>query len=107
MPWRPALREDQLWIGEMAGVTVDGRAVLLVNVDGTVRAYEDRCCHRNVPLSLGRLTGGRVICWAHEWEYDACTGAGLNPEGVALRRYEVRVAGAEIQINLDDNVDGG
>ena len=31
----------------------------------------------------------------------ACTGKGLNPEGVALRRYEVRVEGDEILVNVD------
>ncbi len=101
MPWRVALRRDDLWIGEMVGVKLDGRPVLLVNVEGNVHAFEDRCCHRSLPLSLGRLTGTRVICRAHEWEYDACTGAGLNPEGVALRRYEVRLDADEILVNID------
>ena len=100
--WHPTVHEDDLWIGQMVGVQVEGRPVLLVNVDGTVRAYEDRCCHKAVPLSLGRLERRRVICWAHAWEYDACTGAGVNPEGVALRRYDVRVDGGVIQVNVDN-----
>jgi len=37
--FRPVLRADNLWIGEMAAVNVDGRPVLLVNVEGTVRAF--------------------------------------------------------------------
>jgi nitrite reductase/ring-hydroxylating ferredoxin subunit len=106
MPWRPALPEDDLWIGQMAGVTVDGRAVLLINVDGTVHAYEDRCCHKAVPLSLGRLERRRLVCWAHEWEYDPCTGAGLNPTGVALRRYEARIVDGTIEVNIPAGADG-
>ena len=82
--FRPVLREDDLWIGEMAGVKVDGHPVLLVNVEGTVCAYEDRCRHRAQPLSQGRLTGNRLVCAAHAWEYDAATGRGINPDGVAL-----------------------
>jgi toluene monooxygenase system ferredoxin subunit len=98
--FRPALREDALWIGEMAGVKVDGRAVLLVNVEGTVCAYEDRCLHRAWPLSLGKLAGGRLVCAAHEWEYDACTGRGINPGGVALRRYDVQVVAGQILVDI-------
>jgi toluene monooxygenase system ferredoxin subunit len=101
MSWVPALSEDELWIGEMVGLQVEGRPVLLVNIDGNVRAYEDRCLHRSLPLSLGRLAENRLICRAHEWEYDACTGAGLNPTGVVLRRYDVRRDDGRIWVNLD------
>lgn len=100
MTFKPALREADLWIGEMAGVKIDGRPVLLVNVEGTVCAYEDRCPHRAWPLSLGKLAGDRLVCAAHAWEYDACTGRGLNPDGVALRRYDVEVVAGEILVDL-------
>ena len=101
MTFKPALRQDDLWIGEMTAVKVEGRPVLLVNVEGTVCAYEDRCRHLAHPLSLGTLTGNRLVCAAHSWEYDACTGRGLNPDGVALRRYAVRIASGEILVDLD------
>jgi toluene monooxygenase system ferredoxin subunit len=101
MTFRPALSQSDLWIGEMIGVEVDGRPVLLVNVEGTVCAYADRCLHRAQPLSLGTLTGNRLVCAAHAWEYDACTGRGINPDGVALRRYAVRIAAGQILVDVD------
>ena len=30
----------------------------------------DRCAHRNAPLSRGRITGARIQCSYHGWEYD-------------------------------------
>ncbi|HVZ89025.1 MAG TPA: Rieske 2Fe-2S domain-containing protein [Polyangia bacterium] len=102
MAFKPALRAEELWIGEMTGVRVAGQPVLLVNVEGKVSAFEDRCRHRALPLSLGTLAEGRLICRAHAWEYDACTGAGVNPAGVCLRRYEVRIADGEILVDVDD-----
>jgi len=99
--FRPALREHDLWIGEMAGVNVDGRPVLLVNVEGTVCAYEDRCLHRSFPLSQGKLAGNRLVCAAHEWTYDAATGCGINPDGVALRRYDVRIVAGQIEVDVE------
>ncbi len=98
--FKPALAADALWIGEMAGVEIDGRPVLLVNVGGTVCAYEDRCPHRALPLSQGILAGDRLVCAAHAWEYDACTGRGINPDTVALRRYEVRIEAGEILVDV-------
>ncbi|MGD8306331.1 MAG: aromatic ring-hydroxylating dioxygenase subunit alpha [Ignavibacteria bacterium] len=40
------------------------------NPDGEITALEDRCCHRNVHLSLGYLDNDRVVCGYHGWEYD-------------------------------------
>jgi toluene monooxygenase system ferredoxin subunit len=101
MTSRTALRKEELWIGEMVGLDLDGRRVLIVNVDGDICAYEDRCLHKSLPLSLGKLVGNRLFCRAHEWEYDACTGRGINPAGVALHRYEVQFDAGEILVKLD------
>jgi phenylpropionate dioxygenase-like ring-hydroxylating dioxygenase large terminal subunit len=42
--------------------------------DGRVGAMVDRCPHRNVPLSLGRLRDGLLECAYHGWRFDG-TGA--------------------------------
>jgi toluene monooxygenase system ferredoxin subunit len=99
--FRSVGRQEDLWIGEMDSVQIDGRAVVLVNVEGTVFAYEDRCRHRALPLSRGKLDGPRLICVAHGWEYDARTGCGLNPNGVALRRFPVEIVAGEILVDVD------
>jgi phenylpropionate dioxygenase-like ring-hydroxylating dioxygenase large terminal subunit len=38
--------------------------------DGQPRALLDRCSHRNVPLSLGRVVGCHVECGYHGWQFD-------------------------------------
>jgi phenylpropionate dioxygenase-like ring-hydroxylating dioxygenase large terminal subunit len=51
--------------------TVYGVALALFR-DGSGRpgAVLDRCPHRNVPLSLGRLDGGLLQCAYHGWRFD-------------------------------------
>ena len=44
--------------------------ILFRNPDKTITALEDRCCHRNVNLSLGYLDKERIVCGYHGWEYD-------------------------------------
>jgi vanillate O-demethylase monooxygenase subunit len=46
------------------------RIVLYRTTDGTVAALEDRCIHRQVPLSKGRLHGDLVECWYHGLRYN-------------------------------------
>ena len=40
------------------------------NQDGAIAALEDRCCHRNVNLSLGYLNSNTIVCGYHGWEYE-------------------------------------
>ena len=91
---------DDLWIGEKLGVVVGGRPVLLVNVEGTVCAYEDRCRHKGVALSLGRLEGHVLSCSVHGWLYDARTGIGINPESATLPRFPVRIEGNDVLVDV-------
>ena len=102
MSFRRAAARDDLWVGEMKGVVVDGVPVLLVNLEDGVRAYEDRCLHKGVALSTGRLSGTRLVCAVHAWEYDVATGRGLNPERVCLRGFPVRVVGDAIEVDVGD-----
>ncbi len=37
---------------------------------GTVSALENRCAHRQLPLSCGRVEGKRLVCQYHGWKYD-------------------------------------
>ena len=90
---------SRLWCGEMCAVNLGGRRLLLVRVDGQVCAYEDRCAHQGVPLSDGRLEGREIVCHAHEWRYDACTGRGTNPLGAQLRTCPVRIEGERVLVD--------
>ncbi|MBZ0178608.1 MAG: Rieske 2Fe-2S domain-containing protein [Melioribacteraceae bacterium] len=44
--------------------------ILFRDKEGNPIALEDRCCHRNVNLSLGYLKNDRPVCGYHGWEYD-------------------------------------
>ena len=83
---------DDLWEGDMTAVSVDGVPVLLVNVDGEVRAYSNRCPHQASPLDEGDLDGETLTCAKHMWEFNAATGRGVNPDDARLVPYGCRVA---------------
>jgi phenylpropionate dioxygenase-like ring-hydroxylating dioxygenase large terminal subunit len=44
--------------------------ILFRNQNGDIAALEDRCCHRNVNLSLGYLNSNTIVCGYHGWEYN-------------------------------------
>lgn len=106
MSFRRAAGVDDLWAGEMSGLVVAAKRVLLLNVGGQICAYEDRCAHQGVALSQGRLAGRTVTCFAHGWQYDACSGSGLRPSGVNLRSYPVRIEADQILIDVGGELAG-
>src|SRR5580700_11304194 len=53
------------------GRTILGEPVVLFRSDaGAPVAFEDRCAHRHLPLSMGKLIGDRLQCHYHGLQYD-------------------------------------
>lgn len=94
----------ELWDGELRGCVVDGHRLVLVKLDGQVHAYDDRCPHLGMPLSTGELAHGVLTCSAHRYEFDARTGAGVNPRSVRLCRHAVVVEHGDVFVELEPEV---
>ena len=70
--WYPIAWSRELKPGHMLARRFAGDPVVVVRArDGTVFALEDRCAHRQVPLSHGVVKGCTVRCGYHGWAYDA------------------------------------
>jgi toluene monooxygenase system ferredoxin subunit len=101
MTMRSVIADRELWEGEMRGLVIDGRKVLLLRVGGEVHAYHDRCAHLGVALSEGTLADHVLTCRAHHYTYDARTGAGINPATTQLRKLDVVVRDGAIFVDVD------
>lgn len=91
---------DELWDGEMESYDVGDDEILVVKVDGEVRAYDGICPHQSISLVEGELENGVLTCRAHEWQFDALTGDGVNPTDTCLKKHDVRVVDGVIQVRL-------
>lgn len=96
--WVDAMAVDELWEGEMVGVDPEDTPVLLVNLDGKLLAYENRCPHQASPLSEGDLDENVLTCSRHLWCFDVTTGQGINPGNARLKEFEVKVDGERIVV---------
>jgi phenylpropionate dioxygenase-like ring-hydroxylating dioxygenase large terminal subunit len=94
LAWSPDLKPGKALATRFAGDPI----VLVRSKDGQVFALEDRCAHRQVPLSTGIVDGCAIRCGYHGWAYNSsgkCTdvpylGKGHLPNGV--RAYPCREA---------------
>jgi nitrite reductase/ring-hydroxylating ferredoxin subunit len=96
-------RRGELMPGKMKRVDLDGRRILLANVDGRYCAADDTCTHEDASLSTGFLKGDIVKCPLHGSRFNVCTGKALEePAEEDLRTYPVRLEGGRILIGLPE-----
>jgi toluene monooxygenase system ferredoxin subunit len=96
--WIDVMASEDLWIGEMIELDTDAGPLLLINLDGSIFAYENRCPHKGARLGRGELVNGIIVCPNHRWEFCARGGHGVNPSGTQLNQHAARIVGGRIQI---------
>jgi 3-phenylpropionate/trans-cinnamate dioxygenase ferredoxin component len=85
----------------MLMVQVDGTDIVLVNLDGTVRALQGVCSHEYFELDRGFLTGDTLTCALHLSRFDLDTGEALDPPAeLPLATYRATVENGEIVLEL-------
>ena len=60
--------------GSMKGYTVNGKQILLANVNGNFYAMDAVCSHMHGYLPSGKLEKNTVICPVHHAQFDVTTG---------------------------------
>ena len=106
--WYTAAWSDELGTEPLA-LTMLGEDVLLYRKqDGTPVALENRCAHRRVPLSKGKIVGSEIQCGYHGLVYD-CTGACVKvpgqvrvPKGTRVKSYPVIERHAFVYVWMGD-----
>ncbi|MGH7805330.1 MAG: Rieske 2Fe-2S domain-containing protein, partial [Candidatus Binatia bacterium] len=77
--WYVVCRSVDLTTRPIARALFDRPLVLFRGEGRRAAALLDRCAHRNVPLSLGRMVGDRLECAYHGWQYDGAGACRLVP----------------------------
>ena len=87
--------------GQAKLVEVDGNEIAVFNVDGSFHAIDNSCTHVGGPLCEGEISGAEVTCPWHGAVFDVTSGQVLGPPaGSDVNRYNVRVAGLDIEIEV-------
>lgn len=88
--------------GKMVGAELNGKPILVANVDGKYYAIGNKCTHMGCSLSDGSLKeGGIVQCPCHGSNFDVKTGKVVkgpakNPEPA----FEVKMEKDQILVNI-------
>ena len=67
-------KKDEIQPGKMHKISIDGRDIVVVNLNGEFIAMDDTCTHAGASLSEGRIDGCKIVCGWHGAEFDCSTG---------------------------------
>ena len=96
-----AAKLEQVGVGKMFRVQLDGKLLLLANVEGTIHACDEMCTHEEVSLSLGALQGNCLKCSLHGSYFDLETGKPLNePADEPIKTYPTVIKDNNICIEI-------
>ena len=99
--WVPVARLDECPPGTAQERVAGDLVVALFNVAGTIYALDGVCPHQGGPLGKGELSGCIATCPWHGWQFDVRDGKHQLTQQIMQPRFEVRVEGDLILVDLD------
>ncbi len=103
--FHPACRLEEVSVGGVLAVNVEGIDVAIVRTDDEVFAIQDECSHAAIALSEGDVdtAGCEIECWLHGSRFDLRSG---KPTGLPAYEpvpvYPCKVEGDAIVVDVDN-----
>jgi NADPH-dependent 2,4-dienoyl-CoA reductase/sulfur reductase-like enzyme/nitrite reductase/ring-hydroxylating ferredoxin subunit len=106
MGFKEIAKKTDLKNGEMKSYEIDDKnRVLLCRINDEFFAVGALCTHYGAPLDEGILKNDTIICPWHHACFNAKSGNLLEPPAMdALPKYEVKMTGDSIKINVPDEI---
>ena len=113
--WFPVCRGEEAAARHIVHTALLGRELAVWRADdGTVNAWENRCPHRGVRLSVGTNLGDRLKCRYHGWTYASGSGQCVErpahpgeapPSLVRAHRFPCVEVGGYVWVRIDGEGD--
>jgi len=87
--------------GQSGEFVAGDRVVALYNVDGEFYALDGVCPHAGGPLGKGVLTGKRVTCPWHGWQFDVTTGTSCLTNNIRHEQFAVNVKDQTVWVEIE------
>jgi vanillate O-demethylase monooxygenase subunit len=82
--WCVAAYDHEIGREPLGRMILGEPVVLFRKEDGAPVAFEDRCAHRHLPLSMGRLVGDILQCRADQQSYAEASRMRCRPQLLQL-----------------------
>ncbi len=80
---------------------VENHEILVINIEGELYAFENRCPHMGYPPYFGRLEGKVLTCGFHYAKFDLATGKSLGSvTDKSLKKFKIRIQNTIVEVEL-------
>lgn len=100
MPRHRVAAVDDLPPGSGRELTAGDRVIALFRVGDEFYAMDGICPHAGGPLGKGYVTGTRVTCPWHGWQFDVTTGRHCLSPTICNETFPVTVESGEIYVEI-------
>lgn len=88
-------------VGKMKRFTINGKDILVCNVDSEFYCVDDVCTHEDASLYLGCLKGEEIQCSLHGGRFNVITGkATVEPAEIPLKTYPTITENKQLFVDL-------
>jgi 3-phenylpropionate/trans-cinnamate dioxygenase ferredoxin subunit len=95
--------KSEIPIGKTKKVVVQGKEILLANVNGSFYAIGNVCTHKRGDLSQGTLEANIVTCPKHKAKFDITTGKVVSPPKMGL--FHPKIQDEQVYVVKTENGD--
>lgn len=109
MEYKIIAQTNELANGDKKKIVYNNQEILLVNIEGTLYAIDNKCPHMGGSLADGNLDGYNIVCPRHGSAFDVRTGQ-LTQLGKMLyikvkpkdaHTYHVRIDGLNVLLEIE------
>lgn len=77
---------------KMKAIVVEGKEILLINVDGQFFAMQRFCPHAGADLCAGKIADSKVVCPKHHAAFDLATGEAVDQAKLLFLKFPTKRA---------------
>lgn len=97
----PVALVDELAPGQRKLLFVEGRSLVMFNIDGELLVIENSCPHNGAALSSGELEGSVLRCPAHGLRFDLLAGRHPAAGKLCVKTFAAHAEGDKVMLVLD------
>jgi 3-phenylpropionate/trans-cinnamate dioxygenase ferredoxin subunit len=108
MEYVKVAKADEIGNGEKKKLEIEGKVIMLANIDGEYYALDNKCPHMGGSLYDGKFEDGKIVCPRHGAAFDVKTGKSIKGAKMAFvnikvkdaTAYPVKVADGDILVGI-------
>lgn len=100
LTWETILHVEEMPVGAVRNVEVEGERVLVANLDGELFAYRNACPGTPLPLHGGKVESGILECPWHHCRFDLHSGKRLSSGVHGLYPIPIEIKDGAVRIGI-------